>query len=89
MRSKSLRINNGFTVIELILSFAFVSALAAALFAAVVNYRDKEEQASIESRLISFKNRMTLELQKDIEIRMLDTIEYCRDNEGNISWYIN
>ena len=84
MRRKSIRDKNGFTVIELILSFAFVSAIAAALFGAVVNYRDKEERTTVETRLISFKNRMTLEIQKDIEMKMLNSIEYCRDEADNI-----
>ena len=84
MRSKSLKMKNGFTVIELILSFAFVSAIAASLFAAVVNYRDKEEEATVEARLISFKNRMILEIQKDIETKLLNKVEYCRDGYDNI-----
>ena len=77
--------NKGFTVIELILSFAFVSLLAASLFAAVLNYRDKEQEASVETSILQFKNQMTMTIQKDIEMRLLKNVNYCTDGSGNIT----
>jgi len=77
--------NNGFTVIELILSFAFVSLLAASLFAAVLNYRDKEQETEVETSLLQFKNQLTLIIQKDIEVKILKNVNYCSDVSGNIT----
>lgn len=77
--------NKGFTVIELIMSFAFVSILTASLFAAVVNYKDKEQSVSMETELFSFKSKLTVEIQNDIQKRLLNYMEYCTDTYGNIS----
>ena len=79
-----LKNKKGFTVVELIVSFAFVSLLAVSLFQAVLNYRDKEDEAHIETQLIEFKNKMTLLIQKDIETKLLKEISYCRDGSNNI-----
>ena len=48
--------NKAFTVIELIVSFAFVSVLSISLFAIVINYKEKEQDVSIETELLSFKS---------------------------------
>ena len=77
--------NKGFTVVELIVSFAFVSLLSVSLFQAVLNYRDKQEEAGVETRLIEFKNKLTLQIQKDIETRLLKEISYCSDGSGIIN----
>ena len=79
-----LKNKKGFTVVELIVSFAFVSLLAIQLFQAVLNYRDKQDEAHIETQLIEFKNKMTLLVQKDIETKLLKSIDYCRDGSGTI-----
>ncbi len=77
--------NKGFTVIELVMSFAFVSLLTAILFAAVVNYKEKEQNVSVETELLSFKSKLTIEIQNDIQRKLLNYIEYCEDESGNIS----
>lgn len=74
----------GFTVVELIMSFAFVGILSAGLFAIIINYREKELETSTITELLDFKSFLTIDIQKDIELKLLDTIDYCRDASGNI-----
>lgn len=75
----------GFTIIELIVSFAFVSILTASLFAVVINYKEKEQDVSVETELLSFKYKLTVEIENDIQKKLLNYIEYCTDLNGNIS----
>lgn len=75
--------NKGFTVVELIASFVFSSILAISLFAVIINYRDKEEDSSIETDLLAFKSQITIDIEKDIERNGLKEINYCTDSRGN------
>ena len=59
--------NKGFTVIELVLSFAFVSVLSVSLFAVVINYREKQQESSIETKLLSYKSKLIVDVQNDIQ----------------------
>ena len=70
----------GFTIIELIVSFAFVSILTASLFAVVINYKEKEQDVSVETELLSFKYKITIEIENDIQKKLLNYIEYCIDS---------
>ena len=74
---------NGFTVIELIMSFAFASILSITLFSVVINYRSKEIDTSIQTELLSFKSKLTIDIQQDIQRLVLHSMEYCTDNSGN------
>lgn len=76
--------NKGFTVVELIASFVFSSILAISLFAVIINYRDKEEDSSIETQLLAFKSQITIDIEKDIEKNGLKEIKYCTDASGKI-----
>ncbi len=73
--------NKGFTVIELVLSFAFVSALTVSLFALVLDYKEKELYAADVAELTTYKNMMTTMIQKDIESKLLKKVDYCRNGE--------
>jgi len=75
----------GFTVVELIMSFAFVSILSASLFAVIINYKNKQQDISVESKLLSFKSKVTIDIQNDIQKKILDNINYCVDGSGNRS----
>ena len=75
----------GFTVIELIISFAFVSALTASLFTLVLNYRDKEQAAADIVQINNFKNIINTVIQRDIETKILKKAEYCT----NAGVYVN
>lgn len=74
--------NKGFTVIELIMSFAFVAILSASLFGIVVNYKDKERQTSLKADLLSFKSKLTIDIQQDIRTKILEYIDYCTQSTG-------
>lgn len=74
----------GFTVIELIMSFVFVSILTTSLFMAVMNYKTKEREVKVQREVESFKSKMTMEIENDIELRLLKNMEYCKDDNGNI-----
>lgn len=69
--------NKGFTVIELIASFVFSSILALMLFSVILNYRDKETDNSIETRLLDFKSQLTIDIEQDIQRYGLNSIDYC------------
>ena len=71
--------NRGFTVVELIASFVFSSALTMSLFAIVLNFRDKEINTSIETELYAFKQRFTITVEQDIQRYGLKSINYCKD----------
>ena len=60
----------GFTVIELIMSFVFVSILTTSLFMAVMNYKTKEREVKVQKEVESFKSKMTMEtgLDDDVEL---------------------
>ena len=79
----------GFTVIELILSFAFVSILTISLFSLVMNYKDKEQYAQDITELNSFRNNITMMIQKDLQVHILKTINYCNDGGGIVNRCIN
>lgn len=74
----------GFTVIELITSFAFVGILSASLFAAVLNYKEKEQTSMIRAQLFAFKSTLVEEIQMDISKKLLNNITYCRTSSGSI-----
>lgn len=69
--------NKGFTVIELIMSFVFTSILAVSLFSVVVSYRNKQTDLAIQADLLAFKSQLTIDVQKDIQLKGLYSIDYC------------
>ena len=72
-----LKNNRGFTVIELITSFVFTSILAVSLFSVVLNSRDRQIDAQIKADLLAFKSQITIDIQKDIQLKGLNSIDYC------------
>ena len=81
-----MRNNKGFTVIELIVSFLFASILSLSLFSAVIVYREKQTDTSIEADLLAFKSQLTIDIQNDIQLKGLKSIDYCPqyNNSGNL-----
>ena len=79
-----LKKNNGFTVIELIMSFIFASILSFTLLGAVLYYRDKEIDTSIETELLTFKSNLIIDIQQDIQKYVLKSMNYCTDASSNI-----
>ena len=72
----------GFTVIELILSFAFVSVLTISMFSLLMNYRDKETEAFEMADINTFRNNITMMIQKDLQVHLLKDIQYCTSGTG-------
>ena len=81
-----LKMNNkGFTVVELIASFVFTSILAITLFAAVMNYKDKQTDSIISTELLAFKSQVLMDIESDIQKKGLYSIEHadCTHNSGD------
>jgi len=64
-----LKNNKGFTVIELIMSFLFASVLSLSLFSAVLVYREKQSDSSVESDLLAFKSQLIIDVENDIQLK--------------------
>lgn len=80
-----LKLNNkGFTVVELIMSFLFASILALSLFSVIISYRDKQMDTTIENKILDFKAKLIMDVQKDIQLRGLKEINYCSDGSSGI-----
>lgn len=75
--------NKGFTVVELIASFVFVSILSISLFGIIMNYRDKEIDSSIEADLLAYKSKLTIDIEQDIQRKGLKNIKYCDSSQIN------
>lgn len=70
--------NKGFTIIELTLSFVFVFTLAFSMFQLLYNYRVKQNNKSMRSQMVDYKNQVTLAIQNDINNKKLRLIDYCK-----------
>lgn len=69
--------NKGFTVVELLVSFIFVFTMAFSMYELLFSYREKQNEESIKSQLIDYKNQVTLAIQNDIYEKKLKNIDYC------------
>lgn len=69
----------GFTIIELIVSFIFTSILAISLFSIIISYRNKAIDNEIRTNLLSFVSKLKIDVQKDIDTKLLKNIDYCRN----------
>lgn len=74
----------GFTVIELVLSFALVMFLAIVMFAVVNSYRNRQQIETANRDLTVFKNKITQDIYEDINEKKVKKIEYCTDASGEI-----
>jgi len=80
------RYNNeeGFTVIELVLSFSLVMFLAVAMFAVVNNYKNREQKETVNRDLLTLKTTLTQDIYEDINSKKVKKIEYCKDANNDI-----
>lgn len=81
---KKFNNENGFTVIELVLSFTLVMFLAVAMFAIVNNYRNRQQIEVVNRELTTLKNTLTQDIYEDINKKKVKKIEYCKDASSNI-----
>lgn len=67
----------GFTIIELIVSFVFVSILSISLFSLIINYRNRALDNEVELSILSYISKVKIDIQKDIDNKLLNKMEYC------------
>ena len=77
--------NKGFTVIELTISFLFVFMIAFSMYQLLYNYRVRQNEESIKSQMIDYKNQVTLAIQNDINEKTLKYIDYCTEGGNRTS----
>lgn len=80
---------NGFTVIELILSFTLVMFLAIAMFSLVNNYRIRQQKETIVKDLLALKTTLTQDIYEDMLNHKVEKIEYCKLEDDIIPQCIN
>ena len=76
--------NKGFTVVELTLSFIFVFTIAFSMYELLFNYRVRQNEESIKSQMMDYKNEVTLAIQNDINEKTLKNIDYCKQGSNII-----
>lgn len=69
-----MRKKNGFTSIELLVSFIIVSAIVIGLFDVVLNYRNKQQISAYETSIQSYINEMTKLMEDDLIKRKLTAV---------------
>ena len=73
--------NKGFTVVELVISFLFVTIICLSMYALIVNYKDRAIIESLKSELTTFQATLTIDIRKDIERKILKEIKNCSGHE--------
>lgn len=83
--------NKGFTLIEIILSFAFIMVICIGLFVTANNYKSKQQLESSKRDLQTYKATLITDIQKDITEKGLKEINECVSisNCYEISFYDN
>ncbi len=72
--------NKGFTVIEIIMSFSFILVISISLFEIALNYTFKQQLESSRRDLITLKNLVVNDIQKDIIEKQLVSISDVNNN---------
>lgn len=69
--------NKGFSIIEIIICFAFTMVIAIGLFLIASNYKTKQQLESSKRDLQTYKTTLVFDIQKDITEKGLSKIETC------------
>jgi len=69
--------NKGFTVVEVVVSFAFVVIILTSMFAVVINYQNKTDIEKVKSNLLIFKNNVLEVVYSDIVKGDMKNISSC------------
>ncbi len=76
----------GFTTIELLVCFIVVSAISISLFGVVMNFKERQQVASIRSDVTTYKNTLTKTIMDDVA---KNKINYVYSPDGtNTNIYI-
>lgn len=76
----------GFTVVEVIVSFALISIILTSLVTLSISYRQRVEKERIKTELIDYKNTITKVIYDDILNNRFTKIEYCVNNRKCINF---
>lgn len=77
------RLNNkGFTIVEVIVCFVLMMIIVTSMLEVAMSYRTTAQNKEITERLISYKNLLTKDIQKDILEKGLTSMERCTSSEG-------
>lgn len=58
--------NKGFTTIEVLITFVLLAIIVTSLYGTVESYKNKENIESYKSKVMSYKNLLTKEIQDDL-----------------------
>lgn len=79
-----MKINHkGFTIVELVLSFALISVIVIGMLTIIINYRSMIKLSNRKIELIQYKSTLTKTIQDDITNLGVRSIHYCKDASGN------
>lgn len=74
--------NKGFTIVEVIVCFVLLMIIVTAMLKVAMAYRTTAQNSEITEQLVSYKNLLTKDVQKDILERGLTSMERCTSSEG-------
>lgn len=74
--------NKGFTIVEVIVCFILIMIIVTAMLKVAMSYRTTAQNKEIEEQLITYKNLLTKDVQKDIFEKGLINMEKCTSGEG-------
>ncbi len=74
--------NQGFTVVELVLSFTLLSILVIGMLGVVLQYRSEVKISNRELDLVKYKDTLTKTIQDDIIHYGIQNVSYCKNASG-------
>ena len=79
------RLNNrGITVVEVLLCFILVSIIAMSLFSTISSYNQMRITEGYKSKVYSFKNKLTKDIQDDFIMKGLIQATYTRESTSSL-----
>ncbi len=69
--------NKGFTVYELLISFAFLAIVGYSMLSMILNIKDKSYLTGLEFDMKSFKNAVSIKLENDLTTKIIESITTC------------
>lgn len=74
--------NKGFTIVEVIVCFVLLMIIVTAMLKVAMSYRTTAQNKEITEQLVTYKNLLTKDVEKDILERGLASMERCTSSEG-------
>ena len=73
--------NKGMTMIEVLVTFVIVVIIVVAMYASISNLRNRQTIASYKESIITYKDLLTREIQNDLILKQLISVEKIGDRE--------